>query len=255
MNPDDQQDRIDDYLSGRLADPESFERELAINPQLQSDMEATRLALDAIHFGETQRLKDRLRQLDAGRTTATAPPKEAKVVSIDRKRNRSWLPLAAAASVLLLVAAFFLLRPSADDPAVLAMASFEPYPNIALPITKGGSPEADRATAYIAYEQQDYAAAEAAFRAYDSAPAEADADRFYLAQSLLAQENFTEAAPLFESLAAQADFNLHEESAYYGALARLGLGERERSVRVLEGITADANHPNYSEAVDLLEAL
>ena len=255
MNPDDQQDRIDDYLSGRLADPESFERELAANPQLQSDMEATRLALDAIHLGETQRLKERLRKLEAGRAPATAPPQEAKVVPIDRKRSRSWLPLAAAASVLLLVAAFFLLRPAGDNPAVLAMAAYEPYPNIALPITKGGSPEADRATAYIAYEQGDFVAAEQAFRDYASAPAERDADRFYLAQSLLAQEKFAAAAPLFEELAGQTEFNLHEESAYYGALARLGLGERDRAARLLEDITADANHPNYSEAVNLLEEL
>lgn len=255
MNPDAQQDRIDDYLSGRMADPESFERELADNPQLQSDMEATRLALDAIHLGETQRLKDRLRNLEAGRTTAPAPVQEAKIVHMDRRRSRSWLPLAAAASVLLLVAAFFLLRPAGDNPAQLAMASFEPYPNIALPITKGGSPEADRATAYIAYEQQDYAAAEEAFRAYASRPAEADADAFYLAQTLLAQEKFAEAAPRFETLAAKDAFNLHEESAYYGALARLGLGERERAARVLEGITADANHPNYAEAVNLLHEL
>ena len=254
MNPEDQQDRIDDYLSGRLADAESFERELAANPQLQSDMEATRMALDAIHLSETDRLKDRLRGLEAGLQTGQAPA-QAKVVSINRNRNRSWMGYAAAASVLLLVAAFFVLRPGTPDNAALAMANFEPYANLAMPITKGGSSQADRAAAYIAYERGDFPAAETAFRAYDSAPAEEAADRFYLAQTLLAQEKFSEASPIFTELAANRDFQLRQESEYYGALSQLGLGERDRARIALERISADANHEMYTEAVRLLDEL
>ena len=251
MNPEDQQDRIDAYLSGRLADAESFEREMEAIPQLKSDMEATRMALDAIHISETTRLKDRLRELEAGMHTERQAP-QAKVVPIKRERRRSWTTYAAAAAIALLFAAFFLLRPGAQNDAVLAMAAFEPYDNIAFAITKGGSDEADRATAYIAYERKEYAAAEQAFQAL---PSPNNADRFYLAQSLLAQEKFTEAVALLDQLAELDDFNLHEESEYYAALARLGLGERERARLALERITTDANHASYSDAVNLLEEL
>ncbi len=251
MNSEDQQDRIEAYLSGRLANAESFEREMEANPQLQSEMEATRMALDAIHISETNRLKDRLRQLEAGRPADEHKP-DAKVVSINRNRQRSWYYYAAAAAVLLLIAGYFFLRPAAQNDAVLAMASFEPYDNIAFTITKGSSSEADRATAYIAYESGDYAEAEAAFQTLSDAGA---ADRFYLGQSLLAQEKFNEAAPLFDELAALDDFNLSQEAAYYAALAHLGLGQRGRAETWLQRITTDANHPNYSDAVNLLEEL
>ena len=252
MNPEDQQDRIDAYLSGRLADAESFEREMEANPQLKSDMEATRMALDAIHISETTRLKDRLRQLESGMRTEQREAPQAKVVSIKRAGRRSWTTYAAAAAVALLFAAFFLLRPGAQNDAALAMASFEPYDNIAFTITKGGTDEADRATAYIAYESGDYPAAEQAFEAL---PAPGNADRFYLAQSLLAQEKFADAVTILDELAGQNGFNLHEESEYYAALARLGLGERDRARLALERISTDANHASYSDAVNLLEEL
>ena len=252
MNPEDQQDRIDAYLSGRLADAESFERELEANPQLKSDMEATRMALDAIHISETTRLKNRLRQLETNMQAEQREAPQAKVVSLKRESRRSWMTYAAAAAVALLFAAFFLLRPGAQNDAVLAMASFEPYDNIAFTITKGGTDEADRAAAYIAYERGDYATAEQAFQAL---PAPGNADRFYLAQSLLAQEKFAEAVAVLDQLAGLDDFNLHEESEYYAALARLGLGERDRARTALERITTDANHASYSDAVNLLEEL
>ncbi|PPK84783.1 hypothetical protein CLV84_3947 [Neolewinella xylanilytica] len=251
MNPEDQQDRIDAYLSGQLTDPERFEREMRTDPQLQSEMEATRMALDAIHISETNRLKRRLQKLENEAVNRQEPP-QAKVVSINRKRNRSRYSYAAAATVLIVVAAYFLLRPAAQNDAVLAMAAFEPYDNIAFTITKGATAGEDRATAYIAYERAAFDEAEAAFRSLSSPSAP---DRFYLAQSLLAQQKFAEAAPLFEELAGLDDFNLSQESEYYAALSRLGLGQRERAEATLQRITTDANHSSYAEAVDLLEEL
>ncbi|MGB3801694.1 MAG: hypothetical protein WA952_17890 [Lewinella sp.] len=250
MTPEDQQDRIDAYLNGQLADRESFEREMEANPQRQSDMEATRMALDAIHIGETARLKSRLQDLEAGLRGVDQP--QAKVVSIKRKSQKSWYSYAAAAAVILFLAGYFVLRPAAQNDTMVAMAAFEPYDNIAFTITKGGTTEENRAAAYIAYESADYAAAESAFR---ELPEPSTPDRFYLAQSLLAQEKFAESATLFEELAALEDFNLHEESEYYAALARLGLGERQRAVTSLERITSDANHASYTEAAELLQQL
>ncbi|WP_116109236.1 tetratricopeptide repeat protein [Lewinella sp. IMCC34191] len=251
MKPEDQQDRIDAYLNGQLADPESFEREMEANPQLQTEMEATRMALDAIHISETARLKHRLQELEAGLRGNQDQP-QAKVVSINRRRGKSWYSYVAAAAAILLLAGYFILRPAAQNDAVLAMAAYEPYDNIAFSITKGGSDEVDRADAYIAYERADYPAAEAAFQALSNPSLP---DRFYLAQSLLAQQKFAESATLFEELSTMDDFNLHEESEYYAALARLGMGERQRAVSSLERITSDANHASYAEATELLEQL
>ncbi|CAH1000815.1 hypothetical protein LEM8419_01898 [Neolewinella maritima] len=255
MNTEDQ-DRIEEYLLGRSPDPGAFERELRQNPQLRQEMESTRFALDAITAGEDHVLKNRLRKLEDGLSTRTPVADTqtvAKVVPIDRKRRRQWVRYAAAAAVILFLAGYFMLRPAPGERIEYALDQITPYDNIAYSITKGGTDDADpRAAAYTAYEAGDYAAAEAAFNALE---APAAPEQFYLAQSLLVQRKYDAALPLLERLATTPDFNLAQESSFYAATARLGLGQPAEATGTLETIAADPAHPMQAEARSLLQAL
>ena len=258
MNTEDPQDRIDDYLLGRSADPEQFERDLAEDPQLRADMNATRQALDAITAGEDQALKARLRQLEVGlstgKTVADPAPSTggAKIVSLPPRKRTGWLRYVAAAAVLLLVASYFLLRPAGDAGPQLAAATFTPYANLAYPLTRSTTQADPRAAAYTAYERGDFSAAQRAFQQLGTRD---PADAFYLGQSLLGQQKYSEALPIFRGLATTADFNLAPEAQYYTALALVGLDRQAEATPLLEGITADANHPLYAEATALLARL
>ena len=256
MNTEDHHDRIEDYLLGRLADPAAFERELNQNPQLRQEMEATRLALDAITLSEDQALKNRLRKLDGDlRTTTTTTTTVAetqtvaKIVPIDRKHRRTWVRYAAAAAVICFLAGYFLLRPAPNERVNYALSQVKPYDNIAYTITKGSTTDDPRATAYTAYEAGNYPAAEAAFYALEPLD---PADEFYLAQSLLAQAKYDAAQPLFDRLATTPDFNLAQEANFYAAVTRLGLGQSAEATGTLEQIANDPQHPMQSEARTLL---
>ncbi|MCP9237038.1 tol-pal system YbgF family protein [Lewinella sp. JB7] len=252
MNTEDQPDRIGDYLRGDLADREAFERELSANPQLKIEMETTRQALDAITLREEQVLKDRLRNLEAGMATTARQP-DAKVIPIGRKRSGGWFAYAAAAALVVFVAGYFLLRPAPATPEQLALSEFEPFTNIAYTVTKGANDGDDgRAAAYAAYETGDYATAEGAFAALGP---DDPVDRFYFGQTLLAQEKYASARDLYRELATQTDFNLTQESAYYLALANLGLGQADEAREEIRRIADNADHPMSREARQLLEKL
>ena len=261
MNTEDPQDRIDDYLLGRHPDPEAFERELDQNPQLRQDMEATRLALDAITYSEDQVLKDRLKKLDAqhGNTAVQEPQTPvaetqttAKVIPLQPRRRRTWVRYAAAAALVALLAGYFLLRPAPGETLTYALSQVEPYDNIAYSITKGSNDPDPRAAAYTAYEAGEYAAAEAAFNDLDDIGPN---DEFYLAQSLLAQGEYAAAQPRLLRLSTAPDFNLRQEATFYEAVARLGLGQTAEATGVLETIGQDSSHPLHDEAVTLLTNL
>ncbi|WP_420458638.1 tetratricopeptide repeat protein [Neolewinella sp.] len=255
MNTEDYHERIEDYLLGRLADPVTFERELNQNPELRQEMEATRLALDAITAGEDHALKVRLRKLDGdfqASSTVAETQTTAKIVPIDRRRRRSWVRYAAAAAVVCFLAGYFLLRPAPDQRLEYALSQVQPYDNIAYTITKGATGDDPRAAAYTAYEAGNYPRAEAAFNQLDTDDA---ADDFYRAQSQLAQGKYDAALPTFDRLAARTNFQLAPEADFYAAVARLGLGQTTEATATLEQIAADVQHPLQSEARDLLERL
>ena len=238
MLPEDQQDRIDAYLTGRLPDPAAFERELAADPALRAETEATRRALDAIDLGGDDQLKERLRGLEARRGGA-------------RVRRPRWLTYAAAAALLLFVAGYFFLRPGRDNAQVLALDTVTPYENIAYSVTKGAAAE-PRGEAYAAYESGDYAGAA---RAFTALPAEDPVDRFYLGQSLLATGDYTAAADLFAELTLVAGFRLAPEAEYYQAAAELGTGRLVDARALLSRIADTPGHPMQAEAADLLTKL
>lgn len=256
MNNEDRQDRIDEYLQGKSADAAAFERDLQEDSKLNEEMEATRMALDAIAVGGDHTMKERLRKLEAGMAaetgTTTSQNASARIVQLKPRKRNNWMRIAAVAAVVLFIAGYFILRPAGPEGPQLAMESFTAYDNIEYTITKSGGTTDPRATAYAAYEAGDYAAAERAFTPLQS---ELPADAFYLGQSRLAQQKYEAALPVFTQLAALADFGLSGEANYYRALSLVGLNRSEEARLLLEEIVVDANHPSYNEAEALLSRL
>ncbi|MEM9258984.1 MAG: hypothetical protein AAGA62_05020, partial [Bacteroidota bacterium] len=134
--------------------------------------------------------------------------------------------------------------------AQLAMANFEPYPNIAYQLERSAPNNSPEETAFQAYEAGDYQAAATAFLDLPASPV----GKFYLGQSYLALEEFAAAEAQFAALAV-SEFNLAPESSYYLALARVGQGKLVEAKEGLEAIVQNESHPSYTEAKALLEKI
>ena len=175
------------------------------------------------------------------------------MVGLKPKRNNVIRYLAYAASLLLLLAVgWWALSPNLQSPQQLAMANFEAYPNIAYQLERSGAEDASpEELAFVAYEDGDYATAATRFGELDNTPT----NRFYRAQSELAQENFAAASALFSELSQVEDFALAAESAYFNALALLGTGAKDEAANELLGISENPSHPMAKEAAALLAKL
>lgn len=260
MSKEESQKRIDDYLLGRTSreDRLAFEEDTRQDTELGEQLADTELAMAAIELAEDEAMKARLQGLESKLrqetpTAATTSVPEAKVVNMKaRKRSRMNLFGIAAALLLLLAAGWWMMQPGGfDNPGQLAMANFEPYPNIAYQIERSGGDTDPEKDAYIAYEAGNFKLAREAFRAL---PATA-VNKFYLGQSLLGEQNFTAAATTFREIVNADAFNLRQESEYYLALALAGQGETEQAITELKAIVAEAGHPSMKEAKALLEDL
>jgi hypothetical protein len=273
MDKDKLQDRIDGHLLGRNSREErlEFEEEITRNPELSQGLADTERALAAIEMAEDAKLKARLQALEA--KLAAAPPEimemppeavvtplasrqartQARVRNMKQNRKGTFNLLGYAAALLLVVAVgWWALNMNTDfSPEQLAMESFEPYDNIATGTVRGEEDTSAEAAAFNDYDAEDYAAAATKFRALPAT----DVTSFYLAQSLLAQQDFAAAAPIFTTLSTQADFALAPESAYYAALSRLGKGELVAAKEALTLIAATPGHPQAAAAKGVLEKL
>lgn len=254
MTKEERQEKIDDYLLGRIspANRKDLERTLADNPEWQAQLDETRLAMQALEQEEDRALKARLQALEADLRqnpagAANTPSAETPVVALPARRW--WLGIAAAV-LLLLAAGWFVWQPSTPDyatPRLLAEATFEPYENLAGTL-RG---DAADAAAFAAYDAGQYAAAATAFAALPPTPVR----RFYQAQSLLAEQQYAAAASLLQELTS-ADFGLQAESTYFLALAHLGVGDVRAARRLLEQLLLpDAAHPDRQAVEELLAAI
>lgn len=96
-------DRISAYVSGTLTGAEraAFEAEMARDAALANDVELERLLRDTIKHEDVMRFRDRVRKVVAEQEASAEKP-EAPVIPIGR--SRTWVYLAAAASVAAVVA-------------------------------------------------------------------------------------------------------------------------------------------------------
>lgn len=259
-NREELQKKADDKLLGRLQDEKAFADELAKDPELAEVLADTELAMAAIAAAEDEALKARLQKLEVQlqRNQQSSPLKvvrneaaSGKVVPLKSSFLRRNMAAIAAGFALAVAAAIFLLMP-AESPssAELFAANFEPYPNIAVDLTRGSEPSPEE-IAFTAYENGDYLQAVDMIEALTDQPA----NRFYLAQAQLAQNEYTAAQKLLLPLASQVDFPLAQEANWYLALADLGLERNTEATQRLTSIVATEDHPFREKARALLESL
>jgi TolA-binding protein len=258
MSKDDRQVRIDDYLLGRNSDAgrREIDEEITRNSELANQVADTELAMAAIELAEDEALKARLQNLEKSisanaSSSAVEAHSEAKVIGLPPRANRRYLYGIAAAVLLLLVAGWFLMQPKAyDSPAALAMDTFAPYDNIVTGAVRG----ADASPSDAAYDAYDAGNFVDAAKGFAKLPATATT-KFYLGQSLLGSQRFTEAADQFEDVRKAADFALAPEANYYLALARAGEGKTNVAKEILADIQRDADHPMLEQAGILMKKL
>jgi TolA-binding protein len=258
MSKDDRQVRIDDYLLGRNSDAgrREIDEEITRNSELANQVADTELAMAAIELAEDEALKARLQNLEKSisanaSSSAVEAHSEAKVIGLPPRANRRYLYGIAAAVLLLLVAGWFLMQPKAyDSPAALAMDTFAPYDNIVTGAVRG----ADASPSDAAYDAYDAGNFVDAAKGFAKLPATATT-KFYLGQSLLGSQRFTEAADQFEDVRKAADFALAPEANYYLALARAGEGKTNVAKEILADIQRDADHPMLEQASILMKKL
>ena len=258
------QDRIDDFLLDRFDEAElaAFEKELATSEGLESEVRATRLAIDAIELAEDRAIKARLQRLEAGLSGQQAPAEKtlkaapleqpapgARVVQMKQRGNVRRLLAYAAALLLALFAGWYVLNGSQPNPQQLAMDYFEPFDNLATNSVRGDEGPTAEGEAYAAYDDGDYALAADRLTELPASPT----NRFYLGQSLLAQEKFSAARDIFRALRNEADFALAPEATYFAALSELGSGNAAAARELLTTVAATAGHPFRAQATELLE--
>jgi len=255
------QQKADDKLLGRLQDEQAFAEELANDPDLAEILADTEMALEAIEAAEDQALKARLQKLEGtlAKQQKGSPLKVvrdveegAKVVPLRPSFIRKNWAATAAAIAIVLSAGYFLLMPSDTmDASDLFAANFEPYPNIAVALTRSSEASTPDEIAFAAYENGEYERAATLI----SALGEETKYAFYTAQAYLAQEDYSQAQALLVPIANTPADPLHEEAAWYLALANLGMGDTATAKSKLNTIAQLKGHAYQDEAIALLKEL
>ncbi len=270
MNHEDKQDRIDAYLLGLASKEErlKFEEQISNDEALTQSLGDTELAIAAIEFHEDEAIKARLQKLEQKLAAEPTAPEvgqtepvvrsitdrqaktNARVVDIKRRRAGQLKLLGYAAALLLVLAVgwWSMNLGGGFDAPQLAMDSFRPYDNITTGTVRGDNDQTAEAAAFADYDAGNYAAAEEKLAALEAT----DVNRFYLGQSLLAQNKFAEARSVFIPLARDSDFALTKESQYYVGLAYLGSQDVSDARHALSQIARDLDHPMQKEAKALM---
>lgn len=253
------QDIIDKHLIGRITpeEQEKLDAALAADPDLASEIELEEVAVAAIDAFEDYKLKARLRKVESRLQTANTSTKKnvvqqktdagAKIISFSSRR----IMALAAAFLLLLAAGWFIFRPGAaalDGPALYA-ANFQPYRNVAVPLTRGSDDPSPEEVAYTAYEAQEWSQAATLIAELPAS----DANNFYLGQIALSQGDFATATSLLAPLTQKADFALAPMSEWYLVLSQLGQGDTEVAKVNLQSIATTEGHPFATKAQALLK--
>jgi len=222
---------IDRYLKGDMSPEEQrdFESQLEQDADLKNLFEFTRDADRAIEVEELKKLKSGLQKMDKG-----------------AKTRKSYLWVKVAASVLFMVVLGYLVLQNKLDKNALYEAYYEPYPNIAEPISRSqGSAE----NAYQLYESGNY---EDALKLLEARTEKSDTTIFYIGQSHMAQGDLEAADAKFIMISKESPF--FQPAQWYTALIALKTQDRKVYVSKLSSIAKSGN--SYStRAKEILETL
>lgn len=251
-NKDQMTEQIEAYLAEEMTPQEraAFEAQMRGDETLAAEVKLHRQTHKLLELYTQVDYKEKLRRIDAAMDGAP----EGKTISFTGRKTIIQHPLfRIAAVVLFLAASAWVLLAYQYDAARIGTAQFEPYRDV---ITyKGDAVPSDSLilAAMARYNMKDYAEARQTLeKALKQSPDLADA-RFYLAMSLLAEGEATEAIGHLQQLTSNSKYG--EVSEWYLALAWLKAGNRDQAVSVLQKIAANNGHGYKEKAEALLQNL
>ncbi len=216
-------DRFDDYLSGRMTNSEklALEEELGHNELLQEEFESYRQAIEII-------------KLNAIRSET------GRLIDSERKNRRFWLIPASAAAALL----GFFLWVGFDQPSSyeLFQTHFEPYPDISTTRSPTHSIKAWRLYSDGAYED-----AISELRLLRRS----DTSNFYLAMCYMQLDQFQLADQHLDLVDERSIFKNHK--IWYKALIKLASSQEDSAAFYLKKVPTGGY--GYTQSQQILESM
>ena len=162
-----------------------------------------------------------------------------------------------AAVVLLLIASvpliIWLTKPANPDPnAFIAQQLSTPYSIIST--TRGDSSDINKLTqAYEAYKVKNYAETITLLTEIKQEQSLSDYDQLVLGLSLLYEMKYTESAPVLKEVVEKENPRIEQQARWFLALTYHQMGEKEKSIQLLDEILQYSGHYKAKEAKELLE--
>ncbi|PTX63483.1 hypothetical protein C8N46_10183 [Kordia periserrulae] len=230
---------IQQYIANRLSDVEkaNVEALLTTDAEMQELYETHQEMATAFQLSNDRTLKKDLQALDATISSTDKLNKQGK-------RNFNVLYRVAIAAIFI-VGAFFMLNQYLGKDTMFE-TYFEVCPNTYLPVTRGNSKQEATFEAFKAYESNDFAQAETAFKTI-LAGEENRNIRFYYAMSMLNQEKTDLALNELNTLTSQT-FDYQAEALWYAALIHLKNNNTTAAKHLLEKLQK-VNPAYKSEAI------
>jgi hypothetical protein len=244
------QDLIDDYLRDKLGEEQRREVE-----RLADTDEDFRIELDfhkhtklAFANQQHERLKKRLQSLS---------DEPYKPSNFNRSANRFGTSFWFIAAAVLLICSIGLyvwsLKQNEVNPTDLYLAYFEPYPNVALPVTRDEAQLNEHSLAYSYYEQAEYAKAYELFENLLQDSSIDDPEIFFYKGISAMQLNLNdEAIALFNKYQGEATAKLERQAKWYEALTRLKQRDKVETRKLLQYLADDPGY-KQTEAIRLLK--
>jgi len=257
MNLDLYIERLDQYSSGSMSDPEraAFEAELKENAELREALALYRESEAVIEQSIENNLRQQL-QAWSEETRATQPiateKPEAKVVSLRAVVTR-W---AVAASVLLAAGFFYLYQSSQSlSDAALFAANYEAPEDG--PIRGDAAPVDPISQGAEAFNNKNYAVARTFFNQIPPTDRPYAEAQYYLGHIALQQQQYDDALAAFEKAEQANDNRITGKPEWNMVLTYLAAKRTEdaRFKALLAKLTGDVNHSYYAKAKELEEKL
>ncbi|KAB8152684.1 tetratricopeptide repeat protein [Kordia sp. TARA_039_SRF] len=230
---------IQDYIVNRLSDAENAKVEalLTTDSEMQELYETHQEMATAFQLSNDRALKKELQALDA-----TISSNE----ETEKKGNRNLTIFRRIAIAAIFIVGVFVVMNQFSGNESLFENYFEICPNTYLPVTRGTSTQEATFEAFKAYESNDFAQAETAFKTILDSE-ENHNIRFYYAMSLLNQEKTDLALNELNKLTSQT-FDYQAEALWYTALIYLKNKNTEAAKNHLQKL--QQVNPDYkSEAI------
>ncbi len=244
--------QIEDYLDGWLNTDErqAFEAALKANPELALALTTVREARERLRKQWEQApadaaLKETLEGLGAGYFKSTGASKK-----LNRGGGRifqippAWW--AAAASLAILFAAWFFLRPPAQE---RLYTQFREFPEADFTVRNTDPGQQNLQNAAAAFNTKNYADALQKLQNQVATDPENLEARFFSGLCFLELKNYAEATAVFQPISNSANA-WADEARWYLALSYLRQNQRDKCAEALRQIPENSGH--FSEAQQLL---